>query len=333
MRTTYIHHPSSIGDLLDSAFRVYRLRFSALVGIVAILQVPIALVRFLIQRSSANSALPEWIVPNHMLLVWPFFGVSPLVQLFPPYALAVGLDMLQYLVIQNVIIGAVITTVAGGYPERQTTIRSAYRVGLTRLPALIPAIGVLFVIRYMLGELSIAAISDGIFIREELYHRIFLLQIAPSPGDYFLMVICAGEVLVLLFVARLYARLCLAPQAVILEGYPGRASIGRSWQLIRLPFWRTVLIVVPMEILIYLILATPAAVAGFGLGLISTPSSRSDFAQVQVLVMTIAQLAVIIALPFHQTFLTLLYSDLRMRNEGHDLEDKIETLPSGSSTT
>ena len=60
MNTTPQLRPMSLGDLFDTAFRLYREHFVTFVGIVALLQVPLAIVQFMIQVLVSNPALNAW---------------------------------------------------------------------------------------------------------------------------------------------------------------------------------------------------------------------------------------------------------------------------------
>ena len=49
MKSTPRLRPMSIGDMLDAAFRLYRQHFLTFIGIVALLQVPMAMLQFAAQ--------------------------------------------------------------------------------------------------------------------------------------------------------------------------------------------------------------------------------------------------------------------------------------------
>ena len=52
---------SFVSDMLDAAFRLYRQHFLTFIGIVALLQVPMAILQFLLQYAYGNSALTSWV--------------------------------------------------------------------------------------------------------------------------------------------------------------------------------------------------------------------------------------------------------------------------------
>ena len=60
MNTAPQLRPMSLGDLFDTAFRLYREHFVTFVGIVALLQVPLAIVQFMIQVLVSIPALRAW---------------------------------------------------------------------------------------------------------------------------------------------------------------------------------------------------------------------------------------------------------------------------------
>ena len=84
--------PMSISDMLDAAFRLYRQHFLTFIGIVALLQVPMAILQFAaqlpyLQAMQRFTARPPVLAPGASPL-----DIFPFGQLLPYYALIFGLS-------------------------------------------------------------------------------------------------------------------------------------------------------------------------------------------------------------------------------------------------
>src|SRR3954454_5906557 len=91
--------PMSIGDMLDAAFRLYRRHFLTFIGIVALLQVPMAILQFVaqlpyMQAVQRLTARPPVLTPGASPL-----DIFPFGQLLPYYGLIVALGIFQYLLV------------------------------------------------------------------------------------------------------------------------------------------------------------------------------------------------------------------------------------------
>jgi hypothetical protein len=75
--------PMSIGDMLDAAFRLYRQHFLTIIGIVALLQAPMAMLQFLaqlpyMQALQRFTARPPVLAPGASPLdIFPFAQLLP----------------------------------------------------------------------------------------------------------------------------------------------------------------------------------------------------------------------------------------------------------------
>jgi hypothetical protein len=125
----------------------------------------------------------------------------------------------------------------------------------------------------------------------------------------------------------LSTKLAFVPAAIVLERMTIRQAIARSWRLSRGRFWRTLGILLLVQVMINVatqIVTTPLSfVAGFG-GALLDPTG-AGFGDSQALVLIIVVYAVIaavsaIGLVVFAATSSLMYIDLRMRTEGLDLE-------------
>lgn len=121
------------------------------------------------------------------------------------------------------------------------------------------------------------------------------------------------------FALFLYVSWQLAPQAIVLEGRRAGAGLARSNRLVRGAWWRLAGLLIVVGILRLFAAAVPG---GLGL-LISGFTSSEDLlgggAGVVVLAI-IASLVDVVMMPIAVTVSTLMFSDLRLRREGFDID-------------
>ena len=310
--------PMSISDMLDAAFRLYRQHFLTFIGIVALLQVPMAMLQFVaqlpyMQALQRFTTRPPVLAPGASPL-----DIFPFAQLLPYYALIFGLSIFQYLLVYNLMTGALANAISRSYLGQPISILSSYNIGFKRFIALIVASLIPFVISLVLVAI-IAGCAFGTFytmgVRTNEQPNIGL-AIAAVIG--LVGVIFVGAIAGLFF----YVRLLLTTQAIVLEGQGPWAGLARSWRLVGQAFWRSLGILLLVYAFIYivsLIVQLPLIVLGAFFGMLFNNS---------VLYQSIASLVtygvLILVLPLQFIIFTLLYYDLRIRKEGYDLELKIE---------
>jgi hypothetical protein len=307
--------PMTIGDMFDAAFRLYREHFLTFIGIVALLQVPMAILQSLAQLPYAQAlqrfaTRPPIIRPGQS-----FFDFFPFGDLLPYYALILGLGVFQYLIIHNLVTGALANAISRSYHGQPTTILGAYSFGARRYVAMILASLVPVALGMVLFAL-IMGCSLGVLAT-------LGVQLGERPNVGLIVVAVLGLLgLVLLVIAAsifIYTRLLVTPQAIVLEGQGALAGIGRSWRLIGGSFWRAVAILLLMGILTYFISTLPALIVSLSLTFASR-GSLDGLMLNQAITTLVAQIGVIVALPLQLAVYTLLYYDLRVRKEGYDIE-------------
>ena len=124
MEATPRLRPMSVGDMLDAAFRLYRQHFLTFVGIVALLQVPMAIIQFAaqlpyLQALRTFAARPPRLTPGASPL-----DIFPFAQLLPYYALIFGLSIFQYLLVYNLMTGALANAISRSYLGKPISILS-----------------------------------------------------------------------------------------------------------------------------------------------------------------------------------------------------------------
>ena len=117
----------------------------------------------------------------------------------------------------------------------------------------------------------------------------------------------------------LYCKLSLAPAALILENVGVFEGISRSWALTRGYFWR----VVGIQILSFLIMSFASAIVTTPISMLAgVLTAAAPSAQILALGMSVLLGNIVTAatLPFDSAVNALIYTDLRMRSEGLDVE-------------
>ena len=310
--------PMSIGDMLDAAFRLYRQHFLTFIGIVALLQVPMAMLQFLaqlpyMQALQRFTARPPVLAPGASPL-----DIFPFAQLLPYYALIFGLGIFQYLLVYNLMTGALANAISRSYLGQPISILSSYNIGFKRIMSLIAASLMPFAVSLVFVAIIAGCVFGALFtlgLRTSEQPNIGL-AIAAVVG--LIGVIFLGIIAGLFF----YVRLLLTTQAIVLEGQGPLAGLARSWRLVGQAFWRSLgifLLVYAFIYIISLVVQIPLVAMGALFGLLLNNS---------VLYQSIASLVtygvLILVLPLQFIIFTLLYYDLRIRKEGYDLELKIE---------
>src|SRR5437867_2809516 len=99
--------PMTIGDMFDAAFRLYRAHFLTFVGIVALLQVPTAILQFMVQFMLGGSALNDFLRFSARPPAGPLgpnpFALFPFRSFLTFYLITLAVGVFQYLIVRNLI--------------------------------------------------------------------------------------------------------------------------------------------------------------------------------------------------------------------------------------
>jgi hypothetical protein len=108
----------------------------------------------------------------------------------------------------------------------------------------------------------------------------------------------------------------------MVEGVGAIRGIRRSWSLTTRRFWHVAGVYIAARLLTALLVIIPAiSVAYF----IPMTGGAPDAPGIAALELVLGQVGVLIVLPFHYLVPVVLYYDLRIRNEGYDLEHASRT--------
>lgn len=134
--------------------------------------------------------------------------------------------------------------------------------------------------------------------------------------------IVVGFAIMLIPAVYLGARWCVAAQVLIAEQCSSSEALGRSWNLTRGHIWRCIGYYVLVGALSLLFLWLPLVLTGGLLGMVPFQWGGP----VEALIYALALLLSAIWVPFSLIAFTLLYYDLRVRNEGLDLELQVAQI-------
>jgi hypothetical protein len=280
----------ALPELLDELFRLYRRQFSLIVGVALLVALP-GLVWTLItgtyRLNSASYANLFTTTPGAQ----PVFNSTQFANLAGP----ISLGALGSLILLPFSVGAVYRAVTDVALGRPATIGSVLRETLARYWPLLGLIGlaVAFFIVWIIAEII------GV-----------LLLVLPG-----IAVFCAA--------VYLAVRWSLTVAAMMAEDIGPIRGLGRSWNLVKGSWWRTLGILLIVGILQTII--SYALVILFGL--IAAIVSAGDFRA--ALVQIGGTLLSALVSPITTIAVVLLYFDLRVRKEGLDLDQLAQQTSPG----
>ncbi len=319
-----LDRPLGIGDLLDRAFRVYRMRFLALVGLTALLLLPYALISGLLTGRATVAYL------NTLTQAMEDREASITLWVMGDFLVTVLLVALVGLLLDAMVTLSLTHQVGETVHGRLASWKESLRRGLSRLGAFLlmvvlqtVAVALPAVIAMVFLLALIGAMGAGAFA-----------SLSALEGDSLWGLLGMGFMLVglgllsmalaLFLMAFLLARWTVAIPALVLEHRGPLEALRRSWRLTRGHTWRAIGLVVVLAVL-GIIVNLPAAFAQGILGTILPPSPTS--LTVTTVVNTVLSTVIqILWYPVSVVAYTLFYFDLRMRAESYDLDLEVDRL-------
>ena len=304
--------PMTAGDILDQAIRIYRYNFVPLVIIVAIVSVPIAILQVIAE-----------------VLAFPLGGLlganttdavnnfdTPLQLLGQAIRILAALIAAVAALFQN---GAITAFVSERFLGRAITVRQAYGRAFRRWLSLLLA-------AFLVGLLyaAVLGIIFGVWLVP-----FFGLALAGTNLDSvtsgifgaLTLLLCCLFVPAMVILIFFNTRWAFFIQAIVLENFNSTGGLGRSWKLVKGSFWRVMLMVFVLIIIVYAFSTGPILLVSFGALALASPILLA------VANTIISSLIQIVMTPLQFAALTVLYYDLRIRKEGFDLEMQMANLP------
>jgi len=136
-------------------------------------------------------------------------------------------------------------------------------------------------------------------------------------------------IIVIPYIVLLGTKFAITFPAIVIEGINASAGVKRSWALTKGRFWHTAGAAFATSILTILLSQLPAISVACLTTALAAGTTTPWLAALQLI---LVQLGLIITLPFQYLVPVVLYYDLRIRNEGYDLDQALNAakLPSTS---
>ena len=277
--------PMGIGEILRTAFQLYRRHWQTLLAIAAVVVVPLTLLQYLLGdlvRTQREVTTTDGVVVETP--TWSA-GLAGL--------LAALAGLLMYLVLTGAITRAVAAEVAGQDPS----LEQSYRFGFHRL-------GSVLLVSVLVG----LAVLGGLILLAVAFAIGFAIGFRPQTGSAEELVLgvlgLLGALAVILGI-YLGVRLAVSIQALVVEGRRGTQAMGRSWGLVGGHWWHafgTLLVAWLLIGVVNAVITAPFSGLGwFGQGVA-------------------AAVATTVTLPYGVLVGVLLYLELRARKERLSLE-------------
>jgi hypothetical protein len=289
----------SVGEWLDATFSLYRRNFALIASISAVVQIPYALLTWLLYSVTGLSAFV-----NSPLASLGSRTLTPeqTQQLLNSYvgvlAVSGGLLLLSALVILPLGEAATTRAVSDRYLDRKSTLRAAYGAAWHRLRSLISLI--LILVGAYAG--CIAALV-----------LLVLLFAAVGAGAVGAVLAIVAIIALIPAVLVVYVRTVVAVPAIVLERVSGWNGLKRSWSLMSGRFWPTLGRVLLLALIAGIISSVVALIFELP-GQAIDPNNTFIFNQVA------GAIAAVFVGPISYIGITLLYYDVRIRKEGFDIE-------------
>ncbi len=288
--------PMTLAEILDRAFRIYRQNFLKLLGIYAIPFIPIMLIQTATTAYLTSSTLqdPSTFLDDANLMG---LGIATIV-------VSLILGLASFVLISGFATTAFTRAAANAITGKPVGILDAYR-SISR-PALTMLLALLLMLIIIFG-ISIWAIIP-------------IVGWFSGPG-------------ILLFITLIVSPL-LAP-VIVLENHGAAASLRRAWDLGRTRFWWLIGFAIVLALLGQLIITGPiyllSSVLQGILGSLPNLSMETQLALTNVASGLASTILTLFYAPLQLTMFTVVYFDLRVRNEGLDLA--LQLAPTSDNET
>jgi hypothetical protein len=291
----------SVGELLDATFSLYRRNFLLIAAISAVVQVPFALIQFVLYETTgflaAENAFGRISTTERGLTSAQLHALGTVVTIDSI------LLLLGILVVLPLAEAATTRAVSDRYLDRVATVGSSYAAAVRRMVPIIVQSLILIALFAV-----VFAVVAGVFVA-------FAASAGSAGGVIGIPILIAA----LAFIVVVYVRTSLAPPAIVLEHLSGWRGLRRSWNLVRGLSWR----VLGIRILLGIITGIIGAVLG---GLLALAGAGLDAHGQLVLRQVISAFTGVFIGPITYIAVTLLYYDTRIRKEGFDIEMLAQSL-------
>jgi glycerophosphoryl diester phosphodiesterase family protein len=286
--------PRAISELLDDSFRHYRRHFTLLATVSLLVSIPSLVFGVGAALAVVNLQQLAGLRPGASSVEVQSFFQQVVGQLVPVFVVGGILVLVAAPLIYGANLKAAVDVIAG----RPATIGSVLGGTLRRYFPLLGLIG--------LYVLFLIALWITVFLA-------VLLAVAVHQAIVAVVAIPA----VIGVAVWLGIRWALVLPAIFAEDAGPVRALGRSFQLVKGEWWRTLGILILLELLIGIL----GAALGGVFSVLFTVIPGLSLAARQVLSQVASSLVTAVISPIPALTITLLYFDLRVRKEGYDLEE------------
>ena len=230
-----------------------------------------------------------------------------------------GVTSVLSMLATSILIGLLIVTVSRTILGRKASLSDVWQRTRPRVWALI---GQTLLIQLIITVVTVVFIAIGFGIGWALLGNIITSGADEDSTGVIILSVLLILALIVVFGLSIFAlmcKLCLAPAALVLENIGVLEGISRSWALTRGYFWR----IVGIRLLSFLIVLFATQMASYGVSfitqglLLAAPDATIALLVLSTMLNSLIQAAIV---PFDSAVVALMYTDLRMRSEGLDVE-------------
>jgi len=327
---TFFNRPLSIGDLLDWTLRIYRARFGKLVLTAAVLLVPLGLIGGLLTGETLTSSVGVLMsfLDNPATL-----NEDVLAELQRNSALANLYSLLLMplsLLATGVVSLALTRQCIAALHHQEVSVAAGLGTGLRRflpwlgmsLSMIVVFIGVMIVISIIavIVIIILTLLAGGLFSLGESSEPSIALVFGALVG-----IACLYGAFIITFIGPIIyfgARWAVAGVGIVDQRWGPIESLQESWRLTRGQVRRTILFVI-LLVLLYAVIYGALMGVALGATALIAPSSNTAGA---IIFAIISALLPMLWQPIQSAACVILYYDLRMRNQGYDLDLRIQQL-------
>lgn len=298
--------PMNLADLLDAVIRLYRHNLATLIGIAAVVHIPLGLV-YIVGVALAGTAMEaEGPLDSTATMTMAIAG-----------GLGVTLYFMLYLLTMPIVQGAIAKAVAQSHLGEDPSVWGAYRFVLSRWFSLL-------LVTFLQGVIQLCAAIPALIPVTVLVARSVTLAEGgfPPVGWADIVLGIVGLLISVVLVTYFFVKLFFGALVVVLEDHGPIEALRRSWRLTDGHFIRvaiTFIIVAGMTFVFTYMVSLPIEAGAMALQLVSMAGGQALSAAGQIVAQVIMQPILIVAI-------VLLYYDLRIRKEGFDLVMMAETI-------
>ncbi|WP_407317004.1 glycerophosphoryl diester phosphodiesterase membrane domain-containing protein [Isoptericola halotolerans] len=298
--------PLSLGEIFDGAFSAVRHNPAVMLGLVSIVVAAATLLAALLAQFAVPALTSLFAEPFSTEATVDGFTAADL-DWFAQLMAISGALSLTLLIAQPVTEGFITVSVSQSVIGRKLTVGEVWRKVRPRLAVLI-------------GWMLLRSVVVGTALTVATIGLVLLVTTVAVATESVTLTVVLGLLcfaVVLVLAGWLWVRLMLVAPALVLEGSGLGRTIARAWRLTRGAFWR----VLGTVLLASIIASVAGQVVAYPLSLLGVFVDGGDVGWGLIVASVAASvIASIVYLVFVSSVVALVYTDVRMRGEGLDVQ-------------